>query len=203
MMAQSNPARLRLARSEPDADVPGVPVEAASGRGSPGSTRDAAAFERLILTNLDAAHNLAWWLTRNDDDASDVVQEACLKAWGAFSQMHSENGKAWLLAIVRTTAYSRMRKGREDETLPDESSVPGVPGPAAEMLRRADGEVVREAMGRLSSEQREVLVLCDLEGLSYAQIGLVIGVPAGTVMSRLSRARDALRRLLAARLGKE
>jgi RNA polymerase sigma-70 factor, ECF subfamily len=170
-------------------------------RGEPAgvtATPDLAAFQRLVLSNLDAAHNLAWWLVRNDAEAADIVQEACLKAWRGFGSFRGGDGCSWLLAIVRTTAYSQMRRGEAEDVAMARKAVTE-PARGAEP-RRFDGEAVRAAMRRLPAPQREVLVLCDLEGLSYAQIGLVIGIPAGTVMSRLSRARDALRERL---LGEE
>jgi RNA polymerase sigma-70 factor (ECF subfamily) len=196
-MVQRHPP-LRLAH---EAEVaPGVGPGTLRGEPASGAaTPDLAAFQRVVLSNLDAAHNLAWWLVRNDAEAADIVQEACLKAWRGFGSFRGGDGCSWLLAIVRTTAYSQMRRGEgEDVAMARRAGVDRAT--EAERVCRFDGEAVRAAMGRLPAPQREVLVLCDLEGLTYAQIGLVIGVPAGTVMSRLSRARDALRERL---LGEE
>jgi RNA polymerase sigma-70 factor (ECF subfamily) len=196
-MNAPRPAPLRLAQSGPDVSEPGR-VEPSS----PPSPRDAAAFERLVADHLDAAHNLAWWLTRHSEDAADIVQEACLKAWRGFADMR-QDGRAWLLAIVRNTAYSRLRRPDAPGELGEDQAGGRHPGPLKELLRRADGNALSAAIEQLPAAHREVLVLCDLEGLTYAQIGLVIGAPVGTVMSRVSRARDALRRRLEDRLGKE
>jgi RNA polymerase sigma-70 factor (ECF subfamily) len=193
-MVQPRPAPLRLAGGTGSQAID-APDTAWS--------EDSAAFERVVLSNIDAAHNLAWWLMRNDHDAADVVQEACLKAWRAFAGLRSSDARAWLLAIVRNTAFSKMRREKASEDDPSEPASPAPSSPAADLLRRADAETVRAALGELPDAQREVLVLCDLEGLTYSQIGLVIGVPTGTVMSRIARARDALRARLSARLGKE
>ncbi len=197
-MAQKQPAPLRLAgQSAEGLDHGGVRPGASL---DAGVTPDLAAFQRLVLGNLDAAHNLAWWLVRNDAEAADVVQEACLKAWRGFSGFRGGDGCSWLLAIVRTTAYTRMRRGEvENAVLARKAELGGTSDTRADQVNRFDGEAVRGAMAQLLAAQREVLVLCDLEGLSYAQIGLVIGAPVGTVMSRLSRARDALRERLLAR----
>jgi RNA polymerase sigma-70 factor (ECF subfamily) len=191
-MVQPRPAPLRLAGTAPQAIAD-----------APAWQEDAAAFERLVLSNIDAAHNLAWWLMRNDHDAADIVQESCLKAWRAFAGLRSNDARAWLLTIVRHTAYSKMKR---DKAAEDESSTPPAPAtssPATELLRSADAATVRAALCQLPDAQREVLVLCDLEGLTYAQIALVIGVPTGTIMSRIARARDGLRERLTSRLGKE
>jgi RNA polymerase sigma-70 factor (ECF subfamily) len=195
-MVQRHPP-LRLAHEAEEAPRTGAGAAGGDAAGV-AATPDLAAFQRLVLSNLDAAHNLAWWLVRNEAEAADIVQEACLKAWRGFGGFRGGDGCSWLLAIVRTTAYSQMRRGEVEDVAMARKAGTERAGEAEP--RRFDGEAVRAAMARLAAPQREVLVLCDLEGLTYAQIGLVIGVPAGTVMSRLSRARDALRERL---LGEE
>src|SRR6185295_17365243 len=115
-------------------------------RGDPASvaaTPDLAAFQRLVLSNLDAAHNLAWWLVRNDAEAADIVQEACLKAWRGFAGFRGGDGCSWLLAIVRTTAYSEMRRGEvEDVAMARRAGAERARGTEP---RRFDGEAVRAA----------------------------------------------------------
>jgi RNA polymerase sigma-70 factor, ECF subfamily len=168
-----------------------------------------ARFQTIVLSNLDAAHNLAWWLTRDDHEAADVVQDACMKAWRNIAAFRGGDSKAWLLSIVRTTAYSRMRQRRpvahldEDALNLRNSSDARSQEPLTELLRQADREIINQAIMVLPDTYREVLVLRDLEGLSYAHIAAVIEIPVGTVMSRLSRARDAVRDALLVRLRKE
>jgi RNA polymerase sigma-70 factor (ECF subfamily) len=167
-----------------------------------------ADFRSVVLSNLDAAHNLAWWLTRDEHEAADVVQEACLKAWRFFGDYRGGDAKSWLLSIVRTTAATRKRRRRED-TVSEEAPETGARAPAGSddpirpLLRQVDGHMVNQTIASLPDPFREVLVLREVEGLSYAQIAAVVGVPVGTVMSRLARARDAARDLLRARLEKE
>jgi RNA polymerase sigma-70 factor, ECF subfamily len=196
-MGEPRPAPLRLAREGPE-------IESAPPDSAGPVARDAASFERLITRHLDSAHNLAWWLMRDGHDAADVVQEACLKAWRAFAAMRGSDGRSWLLTIVRNTAMSRLRRGDESggQFLPESEGSPGAE-PWRELLKSADREAIRAAIEQLQPAHREVVVLCDLEGLSYAQIAEVIGAPVGTVMSRVARARDALRLRLKALLGKE
>src|SRR3989440_2747192 len=167
-----------------------------------------ASFEAMMLPHLDAAHNLARWLMRNEQDAQDVVQEAYLRALKSFSGFHGSNGRAWLLTIVRNTSYTLMKKNRavdltttfdEEKHATDHASV----NPAALLERTEDAELVREAMDHLAAEFREILVLRHLEGLSYKEIADIAQIPPGTVMSRLARARAKLKECLAARIGKE
>jgi len=166
-----------------------------------------ARFQSIVLSSLDAAHNLAWWLTRDEQEAADVVQEACLKAWRFFPGFRGGDGKCWLLSIVRTTVLSRARLRRKgamiaDVAGPEAPSAPRTDEPLAPLLQAADRQTINDAIASLSDTFREVLVLRDVEGLSYAQIATVLGAPVGTVMSRLSRARDAARDALRAGLGK-
>jgi RNA polymerase sigma factor (sigma-70 family) len=159
-----------------------------------------------MLPHLNAAYTLARYLTRNDHDAEDVVQDAYLRAFtyrDSFRGDGAEAGRAWLLAIVRNTAYSwRRREGKSalvtefDETR--HSDAVAEEHPEAALLRDAARQSLSRALDQLPPEFREVIVLRELEGLSYREIGEVVGVPAGTVMSRLSRARERLQRALRA-----
>ena len=152
-----------------------------------------ARFEHTLLPHLDAAHNLARWLTGNSEDARDVVQEAFLRALTFFDGFHGEDGRGWLLTIVRNSCYDWLRKNRRlTEMLDEAGEVDPAPGPEALQLRQAGQHQVREAIERLPAEYREVLVLRELEGMSYKQIASVTDVPMGTVMSRLARARKRL-----------
>jgi RNA polymerase sigma-70 factor, ECF subfamily len=165
-------------------------------------------FEALMLPHLDAAHNFAKWLLRNEQDAQDVVQEAFLRAFKSFGGFHGSNGRAWLLKIVRNTSYTLLKKNRAaDLTTPfdEEIHVAGDKSlsPATILEHAEDADLVREAMDKLPAELREILVLRHLEGLSYNEIADIAQLAPGTVMSRLSRARDKLKECLAARIGKE
>ena len=165
-------------------------------------------FEALMLPHLDASHNLAKWLLRNEQDAQDVVQEAFLRAFKSFGGFHGSNGRAWLLKIVRNTSYTFLKKNRvADLTTPfdEEMHVAGHESvsPATILEHAEDADLVREAMDKLPAEFREILVLRHLEGLSYNEIADIAQIAPGTVMSRLSRARDKLKECLAARIGKE
>jgi RNA polymerase sigma-70 factor, ECF subfamily len=158
-------------------------------------------FEQAVLPHLDAAYNLARWLTRNERDAEDVVQESYLRAFRFFAGFRGGDARAWLMRIVRNTCYTWLHANRPlqeatefDETLyaPDSRS----PNPEEAVLRNDGGAVVRKALETLPANFREVLILRELEGLSYKEIAEITGMPAGTVMSSLSRARDRLRQVL-------
>jgi RNA polymerase sigma factor (sigma-70 family) len=160
-------------------------------------------FEEVVLPHLDAAFNYARWLTKNDADAEDVVQDAYLRALRFFSSLRGEDARAWLLTIVRNTWYGRFprRAGsavmtvaveEEDDDRPDASL-----DPEAQMIQRQTVEEVRRALETLPADFREVLVLRELEGLSYKEIAAIVGIPLGTVMSRLARARERLAGVLA------
>jgi RNA polymerase sigma-70 factor (ECF subfamily) len=169
---------------------------------------DLSSFEALLLPHLDAAHNLAKWLLRNEQDAQDVVQEAFLRAFKSFSGFHGSNGRAWLLTIVRNTSYTLLKKNRAvDFTTPfdEEIHVAGHESvsPATILEHSEDSDLIREAMDDLPAEFREILVLRHQEGLSYKEIADIAQIPPGTVMSRLARARAKLKEGLAARVGKE
>ena len=156
-----------------------------------------ARFEQALLPHLDAAHNLARWLTGNREDARDVVQDAYVRALTFFDSFRGGDGRGWLLAIVRNTCYDFLRRNRghaglvgdseQLESLPDRT-----PDPETVQLRHADRRLVTEGLERLPAEYREVLVLREMEGMSYKQIAHVTGTPIGTVMSRLARARKRL-----------
>jgi RNA polymerase sigma-70 factor (ECF subfamily) len=164
-------------------------------------------FEQVVLPHLDAAYNLARWLIRSPADAEDVVQEACLRALRFFDGYRGGDSRAWLLKIVRNTCYSWVKKNRPTELSDefDETVHSGeVLGTDAEakLISRANSEQVRKALETLPAGFREVLVLREIEGLSYKEISDVTGVPMGTVMSSLSRARQRLREELRAATGK-
>jgi RNA polymerase sigma-70 factor (ECF subfamily) len=163
-------------------------------------------FEETVIAHLDAAYNLARWLTRDERDAEDVVQEACLRAFRFLSTFHGGNARAWLLSIVRNTYYSSLKKNRAQAlTVPFDEE-----GPNADELADCDWAVsedddlerglereeakhlVRGALDQLPEEYREVIVLRELEDLSYQEIAKITDAPIGTVMSRLSRARKML-----------
>jgi RNA polymerase sigma-70 factor (ECF subfamily) len=175
---------------------PGIPQE-----------HELVSFEAMMLPHLDAAHNLARWLLRNEDDAQDVVQEAYLRALKSFHGFHGSDGRAWLLTIVRNTAYTWLRKNRAVElaTFDEEIHATGcdATNPAAMLEQTEDAEAIREAIEDLAIEFREILVLRHLEGLSYKEIADIAQIPPGTVMSRLARARARFKQCLANRLGKE
>ena len=162
-------------------------------------------FERTLLPHMRAAYNLARWLTRSDHDAEDVVQEAYLRAFRFFGGFRGGDAKAWLLTIVRHTSYSAWhRVGEAGTTVPLDEDTPevedGALGPEDLLLQKASGQEVREALDALPVEFREVVVLRELEGLSYKEMAEVTQLPIGTVMSRLARARARLRRGLQERL---
>jgi RNA polymerase sigma-70 factor (ECF subfamily) len=167
-----------------------------------------ARFEQIVLPHRDAAYNLARWLTRNQHDAEDVVQEAYLRAYQFFGGFHGDDGRAWLLRIVRNTCYTWLgqNRPREATTSFDEELHSGVSpgaGPEEPLRQGEDRELLRRALEDLPPEFREVIVLRELEGLSYKEIAGVAGVPLGTVMSRLARARAKLQEVLSWRQNKE
>jgi RNA polymerase sigma-70 factor, ECF subfamily len=161
-------------------------------------------FEAILLPHLDAAFTLARYLTNNVDDARDLVQDAYLRALKYFEGFRGTDpaaGRPWLLAIVRNAAFSRRKRHRMDASVAEfdeqlhSESVEDM-HPEAELLGAAARESLHQALDQLPLEFREVIVLRELEGLSYKEIGEVTGVPLGTVMSRLSRARERLQRAL-------
>jgi RNA polymerase sigma-70 factor (ECF subfamily) len=155
-----------------------------------------ARFEAAMLPHLDAAHNLARYLLRDDSAAADAVQDAYVRALRHFGGWRGGDARAWILTIVRNVCRSsRAETGVEfDETL--HSGAIADRDPAADLARRTAREMLGEALEQLPPEFREVIVLRELEGFSYKEIADVTGVPVGTVMSRLSRGRERLRRVL-------
>lgn len=148
-----------------------------------------------MLPHLDAAYNLARWLAGNDHDAEDIAQDACARAFRFIGGFRGGDGRSWLLAIVRNTAWSWLKKNRpaaivtinEDELAEIEDH-----GAAASLVHGADKGALRAALESLPLEFREALVLRELEGLSYKEIAEVAEIPVGTVMSRIARARGQL-----------
>ena len=166
-------------------------------------------FERLMLPHMDAAYSLAYWLTRNETRAADAVQEAYLRALRFFGSFRGEDGRPWLLKIVRNACHEMRDRERVfaeaaefDETdVGAEAAAPGAVlvlpvNPEAAAIERADRELVRRCLLALPDEYREALVLRELQGCTYREIAAIAGIPIGTVMSRLARGR----RLLQARI---
>jgi RNA polymerase sigma-70 factor, ECF subfamily len=175
------------------------------------STDPKLRFDRLALPHLDAAYNLARWLTRNEQDAADVVQEAYMRAltyFDSFGGEEAESARAWLLAIVRNTCFSWMRKNRRPDivAMDDELEVGNAGAlhevdsrrnePEARLIAAADAAMLDRAIESLPLGFREVIVMRELEDLSYKEIAEITGIAMGTVMSRLSRARHLLRNAL-------
>jgi len=161
------------------------------------SPRERERFDECVLPHLDAAYNLARYLLRDGHEAEEAVQEAFLRAIRHFGGFRGADGRAWILTIVRNTCFTRLRGRRsggetvefkeEIHSLEEERSAP-----EADLARAIATESVHEALGQLAPEFREALVLRELEGLSYKEIAQVVGIPMGTVMSRLARARKQL-----------
>ncbi len=161
------------------------------------SPKERERFDECVLPYLDAAYNLARYLLRDPHEAEEAVQDAFLRAIGHFDGFRGTDGRAWLLSIVRNTCFTRFRRQRSgggkvefDEEI--HSVEDEVSEPEAGLARSIAAESVREGLGRLAVEFREVLVLRELEGLSYKEIAQVVAVPIGTVMSRLARGRKQL-----------
>ena len=159
-----------------------------------------AAFNQAVLPHLDAAYNLARWLTRNDQDAEDIAQEACLRAFKYWRGFSGRDCRSWLLKIVRNTFYSWLRQRSVQPVLTDDgetdANADNVPDPESALIQNADRDMLRAALEDLAVEFREAIVLRELEGLSYKEIADIAGVPIGTVMSRLARARKRLQSYL-------
>jgi RNA polymerase sigma factor (sigma-70 family) len=161
-------------------------------------------FESFFVPHLDAAYNFARWLTRDERNAEDLVQEACLRAFKFIESFHGDDGRAWLLGIVRNTYYTWLKRNKvaalavpfDEESFDSgelEASGERASNPVDQLLQEKDAKrLVNAALERLPEEFREAVVLRELEGLSYKQIAAIAGIPLGTVMSRLARARKLL-----------
>jgi len=155
-------------------------------------------FERTVLPYLSSAYNLARWLTRNEHDAEDIVQEAFLRALRSFDTFTAgRDARAWLLTIVRNCCRTWHRQNRSHETAMewDVDSQPALTtwaDPEAVLIMNANSQLIRQAMEQVPFEYREILILRELEELSYKEIAQIVEIPLGTVMSRLSRARKEL-----------
>jgi RNA polymerase sigma-70 factor (ECF subfamily) len=159
-------------------------------------------FEQEVLPHLDSAYNLARWLTHNQHDAQDVVQEAYMRALRFYGGFRGGNVRAWLLQIVRNTCYTWLEQNRlKHLTIEFDEQLFGAdpcgPNPEQALLRNDNANLLRQRLEDLPASFREVLILRELEGLSYKEISEVTSMALGTVMSRLSRARCALRQSLA------
>jgi RNA polymerase sigma-70 factor (ECF subfamily) len=163
-------------------------------------------FQQLVLPHVDAAYNLARHLLREEADARDAVQESLMKAWQYFGAFRGTTALPWLLQIVRNTAFTFLQRKHPQQALNEEwldDHPSNTSDPSVELIERADGETVRQAVAQLPPIYREVIVLRELEGLSYKEIASVTGTNLGTVMSRISRARRQLQSSLQAYAGKE
>ena len=150
-------------------------------------------FELTMWPHVRAAYNFARWLVRNNQDAEDIVQESFLKAYNALDGFRGGDSRVWMLAIVRNTSMNFLRK-RKPESVEELTREPRDPAPNPEsgVMERARRKEVRSAIAQLAPEFREPLILRELEELSYKEIAAVLQIPMGTVMSRLSRARNLL-----------
>ena len=166
-----------------------------------------------MLPHLDAAYNLARWLLRDEHSAADAVQDACVRALRFFDHLQGEHARPWLLAIVRNCCYSVLGKRQKygeplefDEERDSESADLAADdrnNPETMLSRKMDGARLNDAIARLPSVYREVIVLREIEELAYEEVAQIANIPVGTVMSRLSRARAQLRARLAGADGKD
>ncbi len=160
---------------------------------------DTQRFREHVLPHLDAAYNLARWLTRDGADAEDVVQDACVRALRYGDSLRVAEARSWFLTIVRHAFYDWVRHNRpallaRDEAVPDVAADPATSDPQAIALRAADARALADAVAALPLVFREVIVLRELEEFSYKEIATIVDAPIGTVMSRLARARALLAR---------
>lgn len=154
-------------------------------------------FEEIFLPHLDAAYNLARWIIQHHQDAQDVVQDAYIRAFRGFHRFRGGNSRAWFLTIVRNTAYNWINShAPEAKLIPyDEekhANIISINEPAGGLVYEGQKEHLQRALERLPLESREVIILYELEGLTYKELAATLGIPVGTVMSRLSRARRRL-----------
>jgi RNA polymerase sigma-70 factor, ECF subfamily len=161
-------------------------------------------FEEVVLPHLDAAYRLARSLTGNGEDAEDIVQEAALRAIRYFRTFSGGNGRAWFLRIVRHIGYDRHGQAlkRAGDAFDEETHPASQPTPEMQLLHEDKVSLIQGAMSGLPERFRELLVRRELEGLSYQELAAVLRIPLGSVMSGLSRARQAFRRALAAGLNR-
>jgi len=159
-------------------------------------------FEAQVLPHLDVAYRFARWLARNPGDADDAVQEAVLRAFRAYDALRGSDAKAWLLAIVRNCTATALKEQQrrafvalrtDEEPHVGEAMIATTPDPESAAMRRDDERTLDRLMASLSAEHREVLVLREIEDMDYREIATVTNLPIGTVMSRLARARAALK----------
>ena len=161
---------------------------------------DHSRFEELVLPHLNAAYNLARWLTRDVNDAEDIVQEACMRAMKYVGSLTGDDARAWFLTIVRHAFYDWCKRNRPAEIARDDGSAidqavdPAAVDPEQASLRAAESKALADAIAALPLAYREVLILRELEELSYKEIARIAEIPVGTVMSRLARARGLLQR---------
>ena len=156
-------------------------------------------FESAVLEQLDAGYNLARWLMRNEADAQDVVQEACMKALRSADSFHGQEFRPWFLAIVRNTCFTAISRSKDSQCMdagPEIAADVEAYDPQLLAIRSADADWVRRSINQLPVVLREAIVMREMEGLSYKEIGKIAGVPIGTVMSRLARGRSQLKTLL-------
>jgi RNA polymerase sigma factor (sigma-70 family) len=159
--------------------------------------------ESQVMPHRAAAYNLAYWLLQDREEAEDVVQDAFLRAFQAYPTFQGENVKTWLLVIVRNTAFNALRRKRRRgklillaEDLPLQEVASEDPLPDTRIISEADRQLLLRTLAELPVTHRDIIVLRDIENLSYAEIAEVVGLPIGTVMSRLSRGRSRLRKAL-------
>ncbi|HEY2011705.1 MAG TPA: sigma-70 family RNA polymerase sigma factor [Rhizomicrobium sp.] len=151
-------------------------------------------FEAQALPHLDAAYNLARWLSRSPADADDIVQDAMLRAFRGFDGFRGGDAKAWLLAIVRNCWLSAgAATRRRGHTELEDSIADSGPDPEVAAIHAAHQRRLEAMIARLPADFREVLILREMEDMSYREIAEITGSPIGTVMSRLARARTLLR----------
>ena len=164
------------------------------------AARKQVVFEQSIMPHLNAAYNLARWLTRNADDAEDVVQEAYLRAFRSLETFQGEDGRAWLLAVVRNTCFTWLKRKGEQTAVEFDEQVHGsadeAPNAESVLLSEAALGSLHGCLEGLPLEFREVMILRELEELPYKEISEIVRVPIGTVMSRLARGRKRLQQCL-------
>jgi RNA polymerase sigma-70 factor (ECF subfamily) len=159
-------------------------------------SKELKTFNDAVLPHLDAAYNLARWLAGRDQDAEDVVQEASLRAFKYWESFSGRDARPWFLAIVRNTFYSWARQHSAQPVITMDGELEdiddGFPNPEKALLQNADRHLIQAALEDLPLEFREAIVLREFEELSYKEIADIAGVPIGTIMSRLARARKRL-----------